>query len=156
MPDKNQIKGKTNSPSVYFDEPRDVVADAALSPNQKDAILKTLEQDARQLADATSEGMGGGERNKLHDVLTAADTLSLQPVANAYETVLVDLRSRLGDEGDPVQLRLLKQALAALEALVRTAAKISEAARDVVPRAVQDRTSPQFETAGRTGARGAG
>lgn len=138
MADKNQVKGKTSRPSAYFEEPRDVVADAALSPHQKDAILKTLEQDARQLSDASSEGMGGGERNKLHDVLTAADTLSLQPVANAYETVLVDLRSRQGHEGDAVQLRLLKQALAALEALVKTSARTSEAARDVVPVAAQN------------------
>jgi len=135
----DQVKGKTTRPSVYFEEPRDVVADAAMSAQQKDAILKTLEQDARQLSDASAEGMGGGERNKLHEVLIAADTLSLQPVANAYETVLVDLRARLGNEGDAVQLRLLKQALASLEALVKTSAKISEAARDVVPIAAQDR-----------------
>ncbi|MFN7190595.1 MAG: hypothetical protein ACK5U4_04040 [Rhodospirillales bacterium] len=135
----DQVKGKTTRPSVYFEEPRDVVADATLSAQQKDVILKTLEQDARQLSDASAEGMGGGERNKLHEVLIAADTLSLQPVANAYETVLVDLRARLGNEGDAVQLRLLKQALASLEALVKTSAKISEAARDVVPIAAQDR-----------------
>jgi hypothetical protein len=134
----DQVKGKTTRPSVYFEEPRDVVADATLSAQQKDVILKTLEQDARQLSDASAEGMGGGERNKLHEVLIAADTLSLQPVANAYETVLVDLRARLGNEGDAVQLRLLKQALASLEALVKTSAKISEAARDVVPIAAQD------------------
>jgi hypothetical protein len=135
----DQVKGKTTRPSVYFEEPRDVVADATLSAQQKDVILKTLEQDARQLSDASAEGMGGGERNKLHEVLIAADTLSLQPVANAYETVLVDLRARLGNEGDAVQLRLLKQALASLEALVKTSTKISEAARDVVPIAAQDR-----------------
>ncbi len=139
MATTDQVKGKTTRPSVYFEEPRDVVADATLSAQQKDVILKTLEQDARQLSDASAEGMGGGERNKLHEVLIAADTLSLQPVANAYETVLVDLRARLGNEGDAVQLRLLKQALASLEALVKTSAKISEAARDVVPIAAQDR-----------------
>jgi len=139
MVDKARTKAKTARPSVYFEEPRDVVADAALSPVQKDAILKTLEQDARQMSDATSEGMGGGERNKLHDVLTAEDTLSLQPVANAYETVLVDLRGRQGNEGDAVQRRLLGQSLATLEALVKTSAKLSEAARDVVPVAAQDR-----------------
>jgi hypothetical protein len=138
MTDKENTKGKTSRPSIYFEEPRDVVADTALSPHQKDAILKTLEQDARQLSDASSEGMGGGERNKLHDVLTAADTLSLQPVANAYETVLVDLRARQGNEGDAGQLRLLKQALAALDALARASAKASEAARDVIPIAAQD------------------
>jgi len=138
MPANDKVNGKTTRPSIYFEEPRDVVADTALSSHQKDEILKTLEQDARQLADATSEGMSGGERNKLHDVLTAADTLSLQPVANAYETVLVDLRAQHGAESDENQLRLLKQAIVALEALVRSRTKISRAAQDVVPVAAQD------------------
>jgi len=138
MADKDQVKGKTKNPSVYFEEPRDVVADSALSIPQKDAILKTLEQDARQMSDATTEGMGGGERNKLHDVLVAADTLSLQPVANAYETVLVDLRSRQRSDVDPGERRRLTQALAALEALVEASAKVSEAAREVVPVAAQN------------------
>ena len=71
-------------------------------------------------------------------MLTAADTLSLQPVANAYETVLVDLRQRLVNEADAVQRRLLGQSLAVLEALVKTSAKLSEAARDVVPVPAQD------------------
>ena len=81
MADKDQVKGKTKNPSVYFEEPRDVVADSALSLPQKDAILKTLEQ---------------------------------------------------------VERRRLTQALAALEALVEASAKVSEAAREVVPVAAQN------------------
>jgi hypothetical protein len=39
-------------------------------------VLDSLEQDARLLADAASEGMSGGELNKLHDVLNAKDALA--------------------------------------------------------------------------------
>ena len=72
--------------------------DSSLSKAQKVEALETLEQDARQLAEASSEGMGGGERDKLHEVLIAEDALTF-PVADAYETVLQDLRSR--QERDP-------------------------------------------------------
>ena len=61
--------------STHFDEPQDVVADESLSKIQKVKALNRLEQDARQLAEASSEGMPGGERNKLHDVLIAKNTL---------------------------------------------------------------------------------
>jgi hypothetical protein len=80
---------KVQKPSTYFDEPQEVVVDSSLSKSQKVETLDTLEQDARQLAEASSEGMGGGECNKLHEVLIAKDTLALQSVAdNADETVL--------------------------------------------------------------------
>jgi hypothetical protein len=50
----------------------------------------------------------------------------------------VDLRAQHGAESDENQLRLLKQAIVALEALVRSKTKISRAAQDVVPVAAQD------------------
>jgi len=109
---------KVQKPSTYFDEPQEVVEDSSLSKSQKVEALDTLEQDARQLAEASSEGMGGGEPNKLHDVLIAKDALALQAVADdAYETVLQDLRSR--QKCDPaINTRiLLVQAIAALEGL---------------------------------------
>ena len=62
-------------PSAHFDEPHEVVVDSSLSKAQKVEALDTLEQDARLLAEAPSEDMGGGERDKLHDVLIAKDTL---------------------------------------------------------------------------------
>jgi hypothetical protein len=72
---------KVRKPSTYYDEPHEVVADASLSKAQKVEALNALEQDARQLAEASSEGTAGGERNKLHDVLIAEDALALPPVA---------------------------------------------------------------------------
>jgi hypothetical protein len=72
---------KVRKPSTYYEEPHEVVVDSSLSKAQKIEALDTLEQDARQLAEASSEGMGGGERNKLHDVLIAEEMLALPPVA---------------------------------------------------------------------------
>jgi hypothetical protein len=78
---KKQIKNESTGPkpAVHFDEPRHVLTDSSLSKDEKAEALDTLEQDARQLAEAASEGMTGGERNKLHDVLIAQDTLALAP-----------------------------------------------------------------------------
>jgi hypothetical protein len=110
-------------PSTYFDEPQEVVVDSSLLKAQKVEALDTLEQDARQLAEAGSEGMGGGERNKLHDVLVAKATLDLPPVAAAYQIVLQDLRSRQKlDPAIDTKARL-KQAIAALEGLVASFAQ---------------------------------
>jgi hypothetical protein len=123
---------KVQKPSTYFDEPQEVVVDSSLSKPQKVEALETLEQDARQLAEASSEGMGGGESNNLHDVLIAKDTLALQSVSDddAYETVLQDLRSR--QKCDPaLNTRiLLAQAIAALEGLALSAMQPSAVAAD--------------------------
>jgi hypothetical protein len=70
---------KVQKPATYFEEPHEVVADPSLSKAQKAEALNTLEQDARQLAEASSEGMAGGERSKLHDVLIAEDVLASPP-----------------------------------------------------------------------------
>jgi len=67
---------KVGKAPAHFDEPHEVV-DSSLSKVQKVEVLDTLEQDARQLAEASSEGMAGGERNKLHDVLVSKDKLAL-------------------------------------------------------------------------------
>jgi hypothetical protein len=78
---KEQIKRESTGPKppAHFNEPRHVVTDGSLSKDEKAEALDTLEQDARQLAEASSEGMTGGERNRLHDVLIAKDTLALPP-----------------------------------------------------------------------------
>jgi hypothetical protein len=77
---------KVQNPSTHFDEAHDVVTDSSLSKTQKIKVLDTLEQDARQLAEASSEGMAGGERNRLHNVLVAKDKLTSPPVTDANET----------------------------------------------------------------------
>jgi hypothetical protein len=125
---------KVLKPSTHSGEPREVVVDSSLSKVQKVEALDTLEQDARQLAEASSEGMAGGERNKLHDVLIAKDMLALPPMVAAYETVLQDLRLRQKrDPGIDTQV-LFKQAIAALEELVASFAQPSAASTDVTPK----------------------
>jgi hypothetical protein len=72
-----KIDEKVQKPATHFDEPHEVVADPSLSKPQKVKALDTLEQDARQLSEASAEGMAGGERTKLHEVLKAKDKLIL-------------------------------------------------------------------------------
>ena len=127
MTEETRNDAKVQKPSTYFTQPHEVVVDSSLSKAQKVEALDTLEQDARQLAEASSEGMGGGERGKLHEVLVAEDALTL-PVADAYETVLQDLRSRQ-ERGPAIGTRaLLEQAIAALDRLVASFAQPSAGA----------------------------
>jgi len=79
MNEQAKNDAKVQKPSTHFDHPHDVVGDASLSKAGKGKALDALEQDARQLAEASSEGMAGGERNKLHEVLVAKDKLGLPP-----------------------------------------------------------------------------
>lgn len=112
MPQQDNPQTQTN-----FDAPGEVVADSSLSTQEKAKALEGLEQDARQLAIASNEGMSGGEPTALAEVLHAEAALA--PTDFAYELVLKDLetRRRSGD-GDP---RLIAQAVAALEALRKPA-----------------------------------
>jgi hypothetical protein len=66
---------KTDKPHQHFDDPQQVVADPALSKQDKVKALEALEQDARLLATATEEGMTGGETSKLREVLNAKKAL---------------------------------------------------------------------------------
>ncbi len=126
---------KVEKPSAHFDEPHEVVADPSLSNVQKNTVLDTLEQDARQLAEASSEGMAGGELNKPHDVLNAKDMLALPPVAGAYQTVRLDLRSRVnGDQAIYTRIKL-RQAIAALEAVSATLERPSASATEGLAKA---------------------
>ena len=118
MSEKAKTDAKVHKPSAHFDEPHEVVVDYSLSKNQKIRALDTLEQDARQIAEASSEGMGGGERNKLHDVLAAKEMLALPPVAAAYKTVLLDLRSREKLDLGSGTGSQLSQAISTLETVV--------------------------------------
>ena len=110
-------KTKIEKPHKHFESPHQVVLDPALSKEQKLEALDHLEQDARQLAVASSEGMSGGEGTKLQEVLAAKDALERAPVANAYDIVLQDLRSRQVQSKSDLLRNLLGQAISALEAL---------------------------------------
>ena len=107
---------KLNKPHATFDAPQKVVVDPVLSKSQKANVLDTLEQDARQLSIAASEGMTGGEPTGLRDVLDAKDALALLPVDRAYGIVLNDLRAKAKAGGSRGERDAAAVALAALVA----------------------------------------
>jgi hypothetical protein len=74
-------QAKSKKPHERFNDPQQVVADPALSKQDKLEVLETLEQDARLLATATAEGMTGGEQSKLRDVLSEKKALESAPDA---------------------------------------------------------------------------
>lgn len=117
---------KVAKPHAHFDGPADVVIDPALSKDQKKEALDAMEQDARQLLDASSEGMTGGEPNNLHEVLDAKDSLELPPVAQAYNVVVKDLRSTLQAGVSQEERVEVEQALTALNAVARATAVKSD------------------------------
>jgi hypothetical protein len=121
---------KTTKPHAAFDTPGEVVADPALSVKEKVAALESLEQDARQLSVASGEGMAGGEPTGLHDVLEARDALERPQVAQAYDAVSIDLRSRLKAAGTIDEHAAIMRAMTALDAVLPTPARHDEAGSD--------------------------
>ncbi len=119
--DRN-TQAKVAKPHAHFDGPADVVTDPVLSKDEKKEALEAMEQDARQLLDASSEGMTGGEPNNLHEVLDAKDSLELSPVAQAYDVVVKDLRSTLHTGVSQAERVEVEQALTALDAVARATA----------------------------------
>jgi hypothetical protein len=65
---------KLNPQKVYAN-PQDVAGDMRLSKEERLEILAAWEQDARRLAESTSEGMGGGEDSRLREVAKARASL---------------------------------------------------------------------------------
>jgi hypothetical protein len=59
------------NPTRYYRRPSDVVRDRRLKRDEKLAILEAWELEARELAVAAEENMGGGEPSLLQDVVQA-------------------------------------------------------------------------------------
>ena len=70
-------------PTAIFSEPNDIVTHPQLSREMKLSLLRQWEQTARSLSVAESEGMGGGEENKLGRVELAIAWLKSSPEAGA-------------------------------------------------------------------------
>jgi hypothetical protein len=122
MNDDKTTQAKTQRPHAYFDEPQEVMIDPTLSKEQKEVVLDTLEQDARQLSVASAEGMADGEPSKLHDVLKAKDSLELSSIVDAYDAVLKDLRFRRRTDATVEKRAAIEQAITALNAVVELSA----------------------------------
>ncbi len=113
---RDEVQHKVEQPHAHFGNPAEVVVDAALSKDDKVRALEVMEQDARQMAVASAEGMGGGERAALDDVLAAKGTLELPPFALAASAVIQTLRSRLPQAHGTEAHTLISTAIDALEA----------------------------------------
>jgi len=112
--DKQDQSSKIERPHAHFEAPHEVVVDPELSKEEKLEALDSLEQDARQLAIASSEGMSDGEATGLQEVLHAKEVLELPPISIAYEVVLQDLRVRFANQVDGPMREAIQQALAGI------------------------------------------
>ncbi len=65
------VRHVKRDPWKVFRSPKEVVSHQALTSEDKKQILETWEEDAKHLAVAEAEGMGGGEPNRLADVSDA-------------------------------------------------------------------------------------
>ena len=88
------IEAALANPSAYFTQPQDVLACPGLSRELQLKILRQWEQDARELAEAESEGMGGGEESMLGRVRQALRTLDLTPKTVAGEAQIAASRAK--------------------------------------------------------------
>jgi hypothetical protein len=117
---------KVEQPARTFSDPADVVDDPGLSTPQKLRALASMEQDARQLAVATAEGMDGGEESKLRNVLEAERTLEARDPDAAFHVVLRTFEGRLRDTLGTETHRLIEIAIDAIKAAREAIARQSE------------------------------
>jgi hypothetical protein len=75
---KSKLQDVLENPSAHFGSPQEVAASEAFNDEQKAEILAKWEEDARRLALATEEGMGGGEPSRLTDVAAAQADLGIE------------------------------------------------------------------------------
>lgn len=72
---KEEIDKAVAQPWTVYRTPEEVLADGSLDDSQKRRILESWQLDARELAVAEEENMGGGESSPLDRVLQALATL---------------------------------------------------------------------------------
>jgi hypothetical protein len=82
-----KIRAKVEKPRAHFEGPNAVVTDTALSSQEKVKALGMMEQDARLLATATTEGMVGGEPSNLREILQAKGAMKNQAAKRTRTTV---------------------------------------------------------------------
>jgi hypothetical protein len=78
---RRKVPAKTESPIRHFDKPRQVVQDPNLTLKEKTKTLDSWEEDAQALQRAEDEGMGGGEPDKLIDVVEAKKAIGAKPLS---------------------------------------------------------------------------
>lgn len=81
MTSDESVEAKKVNPTVSYDHPNDVLNDAALTREQKIAILREWHYDAVRLQESASESMTGGEPDRLRSVSNALLELGVSPAA---------------------------------------------------------------------------
>ena len=84
------------NPSAYFAQPQDVLTYPGLSRKRRRELLRQWEQDARQLAIAEGEGMGGGEESMLGRVSQALRVLEPLQETSMSGTVAGETQASIG------------------------------------------------------------
>ncbi|HEY5091117.1 MAG TPA: hypothetical protein VIK30_14155, partial [Polyangia bacterium] len=84
------------NPSACFAQPQDVLASPGLSREVQLKLLRQWEQDARGLAEAESEGMGGGEESMLGRVRQAIRTFDRPQETSMNDTVAGRAQASIG------------------------------------------------------------
>lgn len=84
------------NPSTYFAQPQDVLTYPGLSRELQLKLLRQWDQDARELAEAESEGMGGGEESMLGRVRQALRALERAQETSLNDTVAGEARTSTG------------------------------------------------------------
>jgi hypothetical protein len=120
---------KMNRPHKVFEHPAEVVADPDLSKDQKRVALESLEQDARQLATASEEGMTGGESSNLREVLVAKETLDSPASEAAFAVVIQSFESKLAESEGTAAHEVIVHAIDSISAARRAIGKMGEAPR---------------------------
>lgn len=74
----SDFEAALQNPAKCFETPQHVLNDPKLTVTQKRKLLEHWEQDARLLAVAEEEGMGGGEESMLHRVKRAMEAIGVE------------------------------------------------------------------------------
>jgi CBS domain-containing protein len=112
--DAVRVRAALLDPAAVFGSPGEVERDARLSQEDKLAILKSWEEDARELAVAEDENMAGGEPSRLEEVVAA-------------RVRLTKAQERTGAGADPARQRVRRFARPVRE-VVHADHEIDEAA----------------------------
>jgi hypothetical protein len=110
------------NPSAYFDQPQDVLAHPGISKKFQLKLLRQWEYDARLLAEAEDEGMGGGEESMLGRVRQAVLTLE----ASMDDTEAGGARASIGTGARKVAVGLEEAASHVRHAASRTQERITQ------------------------------
>jgi hypothetical protein len=114
------------NPSACFTQPEDVLAYPGLSRELQLKLLHQWEQDARGLAEAESEGMGGGEESMLGRVRQAIRALGSPQETSTNDTVAGGALALIGAAARGVAGGLQEAASRARHAASRTQGGVAE------------------------------